>query len=246
MKIEILKNETLEDLQCGGLFLIQKKSGFRFGTDAVLLADFAKNIRSEKTLDLCTGTGIVPQLLAHKTKTDEIYGLEIQEDIADMAKRSVSFNSLEERVHIKCGDLKESVSYYGASSFNLITCNPPYMKLGSAILNASDNKVISRHEVMCTLEDIIKVSARLLKPGGHLVMVHRPNRLADVLSSMREFSIEPKKVRFVHSSVNKAPILFLTDGILKANRDMKILPPLYLYNDDGSETEELRKIYERK
>jgi len=245
MKTDILENESLEDLQCGGLSLIQKKDGFRFGTDAVLLADFSKNIRSKRTLDLCTGTGIIPILLSAKTTTPEIHGLEIQEDIAEMAGRSVNINSLSERVHIKCGDLKNCLSYYPPSSFNLITCNPPYMKSGSAILNDSDNKIISRHEVMCTLEDIIRVSSRLLKPGGHLAMVHRPNRLVDVLATMRDYSIEPKTIRFVHASSDKPPILFLTDAMYKANRDIKILPPLYLYDKDGNETPELKMIYER-
>lgn len=246
MKANLLENETLEDLQCGGLCLIQKKDGFRFGTDAVLLADFAKNIHSKKTLDLCTGTGIVPILLSKKTAAPEIYGLEIQEDIAEMAQRSVLINALEERVRITCGDLKESSSFYPPSSFDLITCNPPYMKAGSAILNSSDNKVISRHEVMCTLEDIMRISAKLLKHGGHLVMVHRPNRLVDVLSEMRNFSIEPKKIRFIHTSFEKPPILFLTDGMKGANRDIKILPPLLLYDENGNESHELKTIYERE
>ena len=245
MKSNILENESLEDLQCGGLFLIQKKDGFRFGTDAILLSDFAKNISSKKTLDLCTGTGIVPMLLSAKTKTLEIYGLEIQEDIADMAKRSAVHNRLENRVKIEHGDLKNALSYYPASSFGLITCNPPYMKAGSAVLNESDNKIISRHEVMCTLEDVIRVSSKLLKQGGHLAMVHRPNRLVDVLSLMRKYFIEPKVLRFVHATKDKPPILFLVDGMMRAKGDIKILPPLCLYETDGKETEELKRIYER-
>lgn len=246
MKTDILENESLEDLQCGGLYLIQKKNGFRFGTDAVLLADFAKKIRSKRTLDLCTGTGIVPVLLSYKTPAKEIHGIEIQEDIAHMAQRSIHINSLEDKVFIQCGDLKDCCSYYPRSSFDLITCNPPYMKAGSALLNLSDNKVISRHEVMCTLTDIVTVSSKLLKPGGHLVMVHRPNRLADVLCEMRVASIEPKLIRFVHSSPEKPPILFLVDGMLGANSEIKIMPPLFLYDGDGKETEELKSIYERK
>ena len=245
MKTDILENESLEDLQCGGLHLIQKKDGFRFGTDAVLLADFAKKIRSKRTLDLCTGTGIVPLLLSHKTTTSEIHGIEIQKDIASMAQRSVHINSLEERVFIEQGDLKACCSHYSRSSFDLITCNPPYMKAGSALLNVSDNKIISRHEVMCSLSDITSVSSKLLKPGGHLVMVHRPNRLADVLWEMRNASIEPKLIRFVHSSPEKPPILFLVDGMLGANSEIKIMPPLFLYDGDGKETDELKSIYER-
>ncbi len=245
MKTNLLPHETLEDLQCGGLFLIQKEKGFRFGTDAVLLAGYAKNIKSKCTLDLCTGSGIVPILLSHKTDTPEIHGIEIQEDIADMAKRSVLYNNLEERVHIKNGDLKEAMSYYKPSSFDLITCNPPYMKAGSAILNQSDTKVISRHEVLCNLEDVIKISARLLKYNGHLVIIHRPNRLTDVLSQMRDNFIEPKTLRFIHTSFNKPPTLFIADGMFMAKRDIKILPPLIMYDDNGKESPELREIYER-
>lgn len=243
---DILPNESVEDLQLKGLRLIQKKEGFRFGTDAVLLADFAKKVSSKKTLDLCTGTGIVPILLAGKTKTLEIHGLEIQAEIAQMAKRSVTLNSLDERVKITEGDLKNALEYYAKSEFDLITCNPPYMKSGSAILNKTDNKIISRHEVMCTLDDIVKISAKLLKPMGHFVVVHRPNRLVDLLFGMRENSIEPKTIRFVHPSAGKPPILFLVDGMKGANRDIKILEPLILYDEMGNESEELKKIYGRE
>ncbi len=246
MKIELLENETLEDLQCGGLKLIQKRDGFRFGTDAVLLADFAKTVHSEKTLDLCSGTGIIPLLLSHKTKTAELHALEIQEEIAETAMRSIAINGLSERISFKCGDLKNAAEYYPAAYFDLITCNPPYMEAGSAILNKADTKTISRHEVMCTLDDIFAVSARLLRFGGHIAMVHRPNRLVDVLAKMREHLIEPKVIRFVHSSADKAPILFLVDGMYHAKRDIKILPPLILYNNEGQESDELKKIYERK
>ena len=245
MKTNILPGETLEDLQCGGLFLIQKGYGFRFGTDAVLLADYAKSIKSNRTLDFCTGSGIVPILLSHKTDTPEIHAIEIQKDIADMAKRSVIYNNLKERVHIIEGDLKDAPSYYPSTSFDLITCNPPYMKSGSAILNQADTKIISRHEVLCTLEDIIKTSARLLRYNGHLVMIHRPNRLTDVLSQMRNNFIEPKVLRFVHATSQKPPVLFIVDGMLRAKSDMKILPPLIMYDKEGHETSELKAIYER-
>lgn len=245
-KPELHSGETLEDLQCGGLMLIQKKDGFRFGTDAVLLADFAKRIHSKNTLDLCTGTGIVPILLAAKSDTQHICGIEIQHDVADAAQRSVTLNGLDSRISIQCGDLKNALSYYPCASFDLVTCNPPYMKSGCAILNDSDNKIISRHEVLCTLDDITEVSSKLLKHGGHLVMVHRPNRLADVMCSMRKNRIEPKYIRFVHASFEKPPVLFLTDGMLGANSEIKILPPLLLYDKEGHETPELKSIYGRE
>lgn len=239
-------DETLEDLQCSGLRLIQKKDGFRFGTDAVLLADFAKKIRSENTLDLCTGTGIVPLLLSAKTDTKKISGLEIQEDIAALAKKSVELNGLSERIFIQCGDLKNAAYIYPAASFDLITCNPPYMKSGCALLNKSDNKVISRHEILCTFDDITRSSAKLLRRGGHLAVVHRPNRLVDVLYSMRKNHIEPKYIRFVYPNAEKPPVLFLTDAMLGANSEIKVLPPLFLHDEKGQETEELKLIYGRK
>jgi len=245
MKVEVKETERIDDLHRNGYQIIQDPKRFCFGVDAVLLSGFAQAKKGEKVIDLGTVTGIIPILMEAKTDGEHFTGLEIQEDIAEMAGRSVNINSLSERVHIKCGDLKNCLSYYPPSSFNLITCNPPYMKSGSAILNDSDNKIISRHEVMCTLEDIIRVSSRLLKPGGHLAMVHRPNRLVDVLATMRDYSIEPKTIRFVHASSDKPPILFLTDAMYKANRDIKILPPLYLYDKDGNETPELKMIYER-
>lgn len=241
MNIEAL--EVLDDLQINGLKIIQKNEGFKFGTDAILLSDFAKSIKSEKTLDLCTGSGIIPLLLSAKTDTKLFYGIEIQPDMADMAKRSVEFNNLEDKIEITCGDLLDSISIYGKRQFDLITCNPPYMRRGSAVLNESDSKIISRHEVKCTLEDIIRVSSSLLSLTGHLVMVHRPTRLCDMIFLMRKYNIEPKKIRFVQKSANDAPMLVLCDGLYNGKSDVTVLPPLVLYNEDGSKTDEMKKIY---
>ena len=238
--------EVLDDLQIGGLKIIQKKEGFKFGTDAVLLSDFAKDIKSENTLDLCTGSGIVPLLLSAKTNTSSFCGIEIQPNIADMAKRSVELNNLQDKIKITCGNLMESVSIYGKRRFDLITCNPPYMRKGSAVLNEDDCKIISRHEVKCTLEDIIRVSSSLISLLGHLVMVHRPSRLCDMIYLMRKYNIEPKKIRFVQKKSADAPILVLCDGLYNGKSDVKILPPLILYNDDGSETEEMKRIYNKE
>ena len=160
MNVESL--EVIDDLQIKGLKIIQKNDGFKFGTDAVLLSDFAKDIKSGSTLDLCTGSGIIPLLLSAKTDTPLFHAIEIQPDIADMAKRSVELNNLQEKIKITCGDLMESISIYGKRKFDLITCNPPYMRRGSAVLNEDDSKIISRHEVKCTLEDIIRVTSSLI------------------------------------------------------------------------------------
>lgn len=238
--------ETIEDLQLGGLRLIQSRDGFRFGTDAVLLADFAKDILSEKTLDLCCGNGIIPILLSYKTKTRKICGLELQHEVAEMAKRSVILNGLENRVEICEGDLRQAETIYPVRSFDLITCNPPYMRAGTAIENPSDTKLLARHEIACSLEDVVRVSARLLKTGGKLLMVHRPARLVDVLSQMRAYRIEPKHLRMVYPAENRPPILFLVEGLLFGGSELRMLPPLILRDVSGMETEELKRIYERK
>jgi len=241
----ISENEQLDDLQIKGLKIIQKKDGFKFGTDAVLLSDFAKDLPSDCTLDLCTGTGIVPLLLSAKTSARAIHAIEIQPEAAETAKRSVEINGLEDRIFIRCGDLRECVGEYGKRRFDLITCNPPYMRAGAALLNGNDSKIIARHEVMCNLEDIVRVSSQLLSLSGHLVMVHRPSRLCDLMYLMRKYEIEPKRIRFVHKDASKPPVLFLADGLYKGKSDVKVLPPLILYDEKGEESAELKKIYQR-
>lgn len=240
----IRNDECLDDLQ-NGLFIIQKQNGFKFGIDAVLLSDFAKDARSKNTLDLCTGTGIVPLLLSAKTNTKNICGIEIQEDIAGMAQRSVAYNHLEERVHIIQGDLKNAADIYGRACFDKITCNPPYMKCGSGIQNDIDTKSVSRHEILCSLDDVLQVSARLLESKGRFFMIHRPSRLADILCGMRKYRIEPKRLRFVHSSYDKAPNLLLVEGMKDGGEELKLMPPLYVYKTDGTYSEEIDKIYGR-
>ena len=183
--------------------------------------------------------------MSAKTDAKKICGLEIQEDICDMAKRSVELNGLSSRVEIMQGDLKNSVAIYGKSCFDKITCNPPYMKSGAGLLNDADAKIIARHEILCTLDDVIRASADLLIPMGRLFMVHRPSRLADIICAMREHKIEPKLLRFVCPSVGKPPNLVLISGAKGSNSELKCLPPLYLFNADGEETEELKKIYNR-
>ena len=199
--------------------------------------------KCKKTLDLCTGTGIVPLLLSAKTNTPKIFGLEIQEDIAQMAQRSVEHNKLEDRISIECGDLKSAVSIYGRDSFDKITCNPPYMKCGSGNQNDIDTKSISRHEVMCTIDDVINVSAKLLIPKGRFFMIHRPNRLVDIMCAMRKYKIEPKRMRFVHPSYDKVPNMVLIEGMRDGGEELKHLPPLYVYNQDGTYSDEIHKIY---
>ena len=240
----IKNDECLDDLQ-NGYYIIQKKDGFKFGVDAVLLADFAKDARSKSTLDLCTGTGIVPILLAAKTATPNICALEIQENIAEMAARSVEYNKLAAHVHITHGDLKNAPALYGRGTFDKITVNPPYMKCGAGLQNDTDTKSVSRHEVLCTLDDVIRVSAELLISKGRFFMIHRPARLADIMCSMREHKIEPKRLRFVHPSEGKAPNLVLIEGMKDGGDELNFLPPLYVHNADGTYTTEIDEIYGR-
>lgn len=237
-------DEALDDLQ-NGLFIIQKEKCFKFGVDAVLLADFARGMRGSRCIDLCTGSGIVPLLLSQKTNISRIDGMEIQSDVADTAKRSVLYNKLSERIFIECGDLKNAVSVYGKRVFDAVTCNPPYMKSGAALQNDADNKIISRHEVMCTLDDIIRVSSELLKVGGHMYMVHRPSRLADVICTMRAHKIEPKRLRLVHPTYEKPPKLILIEGIFCGGAELRCESPLFIFDGDGNETDEVRRIYNR-
>lgn len=241
----IFENETIDDLQLGGLKIIQKKDGFKFGTDAVLLSDFAKDVKSEKTLDMCSGSGIVPILLSAKTKTAKIFCLEIQEIMCDTAKRSMELNNLSGRIEVVCGDVKDGVKIFGKRQFDLITCNPPYMKINSAIPNENNLKLIARHEILCNLEDVIAVSSSLIKTSGHLVLVHQPRRLCEITGLMQKYNIAPKRIRFVMKKAKDAPELVLIDGMFGAKSDVKILPSLILYDDNNEPTEELNRIYGR-
>ena len=235
--------ETLDDLQ-NGYRIIQRRDGFRFGIDAVLLSDFAKKAKG-RAIDLCTGTGIIPILLAAKSELDFIDAVEIQPEMAEMAERSVKYNGLDSRIHIRCADLKNAPEIYGKSCFETVTVNPPYMKSGSGIVNDDSMKLISRHEVKCTLDDVVRVSADLLKTKGCLYMVHRPSRLAEIFSVMCRYRIEPKLIRMVAPKIGKEPNMVLICGIKNAKSDIKLLPQLYVYNDDGGYSKEIDEIYGR-
>ena len=242
--MELKENERIDDLQLKGLKIIQNKNGFCFGIDAVLLSDFAKQIKENSVVgDLCSGNGIIPILLCGKTAASKIYGVEIQEEVSELAKRSVCLNHLEDRIEIVNRDLKEIKDVIPSGSVDAVTVNPPYMKKGSGIINERDTKTIARHEISCTLEDIIKEAARVLKFGGSLYMVHKTERLVDVLSCMRKEKVEPKRLRFIHPSFGEAPNLFLVEGVRSGNSFLKIEPPLYVYEDKENYTKEIKEIY---
>ncbi|MDR1558529.1 MAG: tRNA1(Val) (adenine(37)-N6)-methyltransferase [Clostridiales bacterium] len=243
MPSEILEGERLEDLQCGGMKLIQNPRYFRFGIDAVLLANFCRVKAGETVIDLCTGTGVIPVLLCAKTRAKHILGIEIQKACADMAGRSVSLNGISDRVSIINGDIRRVRELFPAGSAHVVTANPPYIKKGAGKINESDEISIARHEVRCDWSDIIKSAAWLLKPGGRLYAVHRPERLADIICAAREYRMEPKVIRYVHPYDRKPPILILIEFINGGAAFLKTLPPLTVYEADGGYTDELRKIY---
>lgn len=244
--IIINENERIDDLQLRGLKIIQDIHGFCFGVDAVLLADFADIKRNQKVLDIGTGTGIIPILLAGKTQAKSIIGLEIQDTMAEMATRSVILNDLQDRVNIVCGDIKKYNEYFTKSSFDVIVSNPPYTNKGCGLVNPHDSKAISRHEILCTLEDVVSSAASMLVTGGQLAMVHRPERLADIICSMRNNNIEPKYLRFVHPKPFKKPNMILIKGTRGGKSELKVLEPLYVYNLDGKYSDEINKIYGRE
>lgn len=243
MNIMLKPEERLDDLQLKGYEIIQHPGKFCFGMDAVLLSGFAKIKKQERVLDLGTGTGIIPILLAGKTEGKSFIGLELQEESVDMARRSVLHNNLQDRIEIVHGDIKEAANLFGSVSFDVITTNPPYMIGQHGLTNASDSKAIARHEVFCTLDDVLRESAKILKNKGRFYMVHRPFRLAEILSKMTAIGIEPKRMRLVHPFWDKEPNMVLIEGVRGGNSRMTVEPPLIVYQEQGVYSESLLKEY---
>lgn len=243
MNIKLLPGERLDELHRKGYLLIQKENGFCFGLDAVLLTAFTKVKPGEHALDLGSGTGIIPILLEAKTKGSFFTGLEIQEDLADMANRSICLNHLEDKISIKYGDIKGASKQFGASSFDVVTTNPPYMAVNQGLTNANPSKMISRHEILCKLSELIRESSSLLRPNGRFYMVHRPHRLVEIISLMQEYKLEPKRMQFVHSFINKEPVMVLIEGLRGGNRNMRIEKPLIVYESNGHYTKDIIEIY---
>lgn len=236
-------HERVDDLQLDGLKIIQNPDGFCFGIDAVLLSDFTKVKEGSEVVELGTGTGIIPILLSAKTKAAHISAFEVQENMAEMAMRSIEMNGLTERIKIINDNLNEYLKYFEKSSVDVVVTNPPYMSGKSGIHNEEDMKRISRHEILCSLEDVIRVSASLLKPGGSFYMIHRPNRLVDIVSLMRQYKLEPKEIRFVQPKRDKKPNIMLIKGVRGGRAELKFHDPLVVYEDDGDYTEEIYQIY---
>ena len=237
MTSELRPGERLDDLQIGGLELIQDPKKFCFGVDAVFLSDFVRIRPGENVLDLGTGNGIIPVLLSAKTEARHITGLEIQADTAEMARRSVAHNHLEDRIDIVTGDIKEAAELFKPAFFDVITTNPPYMLVDHGMRNPDDAKALARHEVLCSLDDILRESMRLMQDKSRFYMIHRPFRLTEIMIKMHQYKIEPKRIRFVYPYIDKEPAMVLIEGVRGAKPRVTVEPPLIIYDRNGTAEE---------
>ena len=243
MDVKLKEKERIDELQRNGYRIIQDPDRFCFGMDAVLLSGFASAKEGDKVLDLGTGTGIIPLLLSAKTKAANISALEIQAESADMARRSVELNHLEDKINIVEGDIKQAGSIFGPASFEIVTCNPPYMIGQHGLTNPKEPKAIARHEILCTLEDVIGQTAKLLVPGGKFFLVHRPFRLAEIISGLCAHKLEPKRMQLVYPFVNKEPNMVLIEAVRGGKSRLTVEKPLIIYREPGVYTEEIYDIY---
>ncbi len=240
------EGERLDDLNRNGYMIIQNSGKFCFGMDAVLLTGFANINEGEKVMDLGTGTGIIPILLAAKSNCNAHFtALEIQEESADMASRSVRYNGLQDSIDIVCGDIKEASNIFKKASYDVVTSNPPYMNDNHGIKNPDMPKAIARHELLCRLEDVVREAALLLKPGGRFYMVHRPHRLAEIICTLREHRLEPKRIRLVHPFADKDANMVLIESARGGKPMMKVESPLIVYKSQGEYTDEIYTIYNK-
>lgn len=240
--VPIYGNERVDDLLTHDLRIIQSDEVFSFSMDAVLLARFAAVPKYGKVLDLCSGNGVIPLLLSTRTKA-AIEGIEIQPRVADMARRSVEMNGLTERILIREGDLRELVNIIGHGVYDAITVNPPYMPLTGGDLKLNKHQAIARHEIHCSLEDVAVAAMRLVRPGGKVSMVHKPQRLAEIVTVLRQHRLEPKLVRFVHPRAGAEANMVLIEALRDGKPDVRILPPLIVYGEDGQYCPEIMDIY---
>ena len=240
----LLPGERIDELQRNGYRIIQNPERFCFGMDAVLLSGFARAKKQERCLDLGCGNGIIPILMEAKTEGKHFTGLEIQPESADMAKRSVALNGLQDRIDIVEGDIKDASKIFGASSFHVVTTNPPYMTAQHGLTNLYEAKTIARHEVLCNLEDIIRESARLLMPGGRFYMVHRPFRLTEIMNVLTKYKLEPKRMQLVYPYIDREPNMVLIEALKGGNSRITVERPLIVYEKPGVYTKEILEMYD--
>lgn len=243
MEVLLLEDERIDDLQRNQYKIIQNQKKFCFGMDAVLLSGFAKVKKDEVALDLGTGTGIIPLLLEAKYKGMHYTGLEIQEESADMARRSVALNHLEDKINIVTGDIKEASLVFGNGTFDVVTCNPPYMTGNHGLVNKDMPKTIARHEILCTLEDVVREASKVLKPNGRFYLVHRPFRLAEIMTTLIQYKLEPKRLMMVHPFIDKEPNMVLIECSKGGKSRISIEPPLIVYKEQGVYTDAIYDIY---
>lgn len=239
----LLDDERIDELHRNQYKIIQNGKKFCFGMDAVLLSGFARVKAEEVALDLGTGTGIIPILLEAKTEGKHFTGLEIQEESADMARRSVALNTLTEKIAIVTGDIKEAAKLFGAASFDVVTSNPPYMNDHHGLTNPDLPKAIARHEILCSLEDVVREAAKVLKPGGRFYMVHRPFRLVEIINTLTEYKLEPKRLKMVHPFIDKEPNMVLIECTKGGRSRIKVEAPLIVYKEQNVYTDEIYDIY---
>ena len=241
--IELNEGERVDDLERCGYKIIQDPTKFCFGMDAVLLSGYAYAKRGEKILDLCTGNGIIPILLAAKTPAERIVGIEIQKEAAELAKRSVAANDIADRVNILCADIKDAPDYLQAGIFDVVTCNPPYMIDSHGIKNPDSPRAIARHEIMCTFDDVARVTSKMLRPGGKMFLIHRPFRLTEIFETLTKYGLEPKRMKLVHPYINREPNMVLIEAGLGGRRRLTVERPLIVYESPNCYTKEIYEIY---
>ena len=245
MTINLKEDERIDDLMRNGFKLIQNTGIFCFGMDAVLLCAFSHINEKDRVLDMCTGNGIIPILLRARYGYGDYTGIEIQDINVDMAKRSVLLNDIEDCVKIIRGDVKEAGTLFGDTCFDVVTVNPPYMKENHKLKSPNDCKAIARHEIMCTLEDVVSQASKVLKHNGRLYMVHRPARLVEIFESMRRNHIEPKRMKMVHPHADSEANMVLIEGVKGGKAMLKTEAPIVVYDKNGEYTEELLKLYNK-
>ncbi|MFD2370138.1 tRNA1(Val) (adenine(37)-N6)-methyltransferase [Brevibacillus sp. GCM10020057] len=241
--VPLYDSERIDDLLTHEMKIIQSHEVFCFSMDAVLLARFASAPKRGRILDFCTGNGAIPLIMTTRTPEATFEGIEIQERLYSMASRNVALNGLEGRITMYHGDVKEAVELFGHAKFDVITCNPPYMPATSGEKNISEHFAIARHEIMLSLEDVIRTASQLLKNGGKLAMVHRSTRLIEIISLMRQYGIEPKRMRLVYPRRDAEPNMVLIEGMRGGKPELRIAPPLIVYENGEEYCEELQEIY---
>lgn len=235
--------ERIDDLQRNGLYIIQDEDAFCFGMDAVLLSGFVRAPAGSAIVDLGTGNGIIPLLLSAKTGAGHITGFEIQDRAVSLASRSVEMNGLSDRISIVKGDIKEASAVLGRGCFDVVTSNPPYMKEGKGLKNPDAPKAIARHEILMDLEDLIREASRLLKEGGSFYMVHRPLRLPEIITTLKKHRLEPKIMRMIHPYITHEANMVLIGARKGGGPELRTLPPLIVYKEQGVYTEEIYDVY---